>query len=127
MEVLQKIRGSTDVRAEMDEMIASATDHAGGLKESVTVRGLLDDPRIRRALVLGCGLQMLQQLSGINTVMYYSASIFRWGSAWRGEQPVCRRVVGLDMSFVACFLRITLHFLVAMDFTRGLTKKRTAE
>lgn len=78
--VLQRIRGSTDVQAEMDEMVASATDHAGGLKESVTVMGLLEDPRIRRALVLGCGLQLLQQLSGINTVMYYSATIFRWGS-----------------------------------------------
>lgn len=77
--VLQRIRGSADVHAEIEEMVESATDHSGTLKESVTVRGLLEDPRIRRALVLGCGLQLLQQLSGINTVMYYSATIFRWG------------------------------------------------
>eukprot|EP00903_Cladosiphon_okamuranus_P005490 g5473.t1 len=77
MTVLQKIRGTSDVHAEMEEMVESATDKdSGGLKASVTVMGLLQDPRIRRALVLGCGLQMLQQLSGINTVMYYSASIF---------------------------------------------------
>mmetsp|Transcript_3040 Transcript_3040/g.5229 ORF Transcript_3040/g.5229 Transcript_3040/m.5229 type:complete len:574 (+) Transcript_3040:92-1813(+) len=30
-----------------------------------------------RALPLGCGLMMLQQFCGINTVMYYSASIFK--------------------------------------------------
>jgi MFS family permease len=30
----------------------------------------------RRALVLGCGMMVLQQLSGINTVMYYAASIY---------------------------------------------------
>lgn len=78
--VLQRIRGTTEVQGEMEAMVASATDHAGGLKESVTAMGLLEDPRIRRALVLGCGLQLLQQLSGINTVMYYSATIFRWGS-----------------------------------------------
>lgn len=79
MEVLQKIRGTSDVHAEMEEMVDSATDkHSGGLKASVTVRGLLEDPRIRRALILGCGLQLLQQLCGINTVMYYSASIFRF-------------------------------------------------
>lgn len=78
LSVLQRIRGSSDVHVEMDEMIEAATDKdSGGLKASVTVRGLLEDPRIRRALMLGCGLQLLQQLSGINTVMYYSASIFR--------------------------------------------------
>ncbi|CAM9749098.1 unnamed protein product [Pylaiella littoralis] len=77
LSVLQRIRGSSDVHMEMEEMIDAATDKdSGGLKASITARGLLEDPRIRRALVLGCGLQLLQQLSGINTVMYYSASIF---------------------------------------------------
>jgi len=31
----------------------------------------------RRALKLGCGIMVLQQLSGINTVMYYAASIYQ--------------------------------------------------
>lgn len=31
----------------------------------------------KTALTLGCGLMVLQQLCGINTVMYYSASIFK--------------------------------------------------
>ena len=31
----------------------------------------------RRALKLGCGMMVLQQLSGINTVMYYAASIYQ--------------------------------------------------
>lgn len=78
LSVLQRIRGTLEVHAEFEEMVQSATDHnsdGGGLKESATVRSLLEDPRIRRALILGCGLQMLQQLSGINTVMYYSATI----------------------------------------------------
>lgn len=82
--MLQRIRGSSDVHMEMEEMIDAATDKdSGGLKASITARGLLEDPRIRRALVLGCGLQLLQQLSGINTVMYYSASIFRLEKIFR--------------------------------------------
>ena len=32
-------------------------------------------PSTRRAIVLGCLLQLFQQVAGINTVMYYSAKI----------------------------------------------------
>lgn len=35
----------------------------------------LNEPTISRALLLGCCLQAAQQLCGINTVMYYSATI----------------------------------------------------
>ncbi|KAF0684856.1 Aste57867_23201 [Aphanomyces stellatus] len=35
----------------------------------------LQYPGVKRALFLGCGLQVLQQLCGINTVMYYGATI----------------------------------------------------
>ncbi|TKS90990.1 Proton myo-inositol cotransporter [Collichthys lucidus] len=38
---------------------------------------MLSYPPTRRALLVGCGLQMFQQLSGINTVMYYSATILQ--------------------------------------------------
>lgn len=78
LSVLQRIRGVLEVHTELEEMIESSTDHSSlgsSRKESATVRSLIQDPLTRRALILGCGLQLLQQLSGINTVMYYSATI----------------------------------------------------
>lgn len=37
---------------------------------------MLSYPPTRRALIVGCGLQMFQQLSGINTIMYVLLSGF---------------------------------------------------
>lgn len=39
-------------------------------------RSMLLDPINRRALVIGCGMQAFAQLSGFNTLMYYSATLF---------------------------------------------------
>jgi len=38
---------------------------------------LVTGPQHRRALIIGVGLQLFQQLCGINTVMYYSATILK--------------------------------------------------
>ncbi|KAG5651467.1 hypothetical protein H0H81_008552 [Sphagnurus paluster] len=41
------------------------------------LRSMLFDPVNRRALVVGCGMQAFQQLCGFNTLMYYSATLFK--------------------------------------------------
>lgn len=38
---------------------------------------MIMDPVNRRALIVGCGMQAFQQLSGFNTLMYYSATLFK--------------------------------------------------
>lgn len=44
---------------------------------STSYRGLfLGSPHLSRRLFTGCGLQMLQQLTGINFIMYYSTTFF---------------------------------------------------
>jgi len=39
-------------------------------------QSLLQHQPTKRALVVGCGLMMLQQFCGINTIMYYAATIY---------------------------------------------------
>ncbi|KAG6827611.1 hypothetical protein H0H92_011101 [Tricholoma furcatifolium] len=40
-------------------------------------KSMLLDPVNRRALAVGCGMQAFQQLCGFNTLMYYSATLFK--------------------------------------------------
>ncbi|KAF9531200.1 general substrate transporter [Crepidotus variabilis] len=40
-------------------------------------KSMFFDPINRRALIIGCGMQAFQQLCGFNTLMYYSATLFK--------------------------------------------------
>ncbi|KAF9497573.1 general substrate transporter [Pleurotus eryngii] len=40
-------------------------------------RSMFSNPVNRRALIVGCGMQAFQQLCGFNTLMYYSATLFK--------------------------------------------------
>lgn len=52
----------------MNQMSFQSFYHLARLEDAVILRVLRHGPT-RRALMVGCGLQMFQQLSGINTVM----------------------------------------------------------
>ncbi|TRY58400.1 hypothetical protein DNTS_018485 [Danionella cerebrum] len=76
--VLSQIRGNQNIDEEYDTIKSSIEEEekdSGG--EGPVIWRMLTYPPVRRALVVGCGLQMFQQLSGINTVMYYSATILQ--------------------------------------------------
>jgi SP family galactose:H+ symporter-like MFS transporter len=70
--VLIRIRGTSDVSAELKEIEGSLT-HA-------IERGKLSDllaPSLRPALLVGIGLAVFQQVTGINTVIYYAPLIIQ--------------------------------------------------
>ncbi|KRX27135.1 Proton myo-inositol cotransporter, partial [Trichinella nelsoni] len=49
------------------------------VRKRFTLLKMLKKRTARKALIVGCALQMFQQLSAVNVVMYYSASIIRMG------------------------------------------------
>ncbi|MFY9527665.1 MAG: sugar porter family MFS transporter [Candidatus Acidiferrales bacterium] len=65
--VLARIRGTSDVGAEMKEIedtLVQSEEH-GHLSDALS-------PAVRPALVVGIGLAIFQQITGINTVIYYA-------------------------------------------------------
>ena len=68
-ETLQRIRGCP-VDDELEYMERNIRQN-----QQTTGSGLFTTANGRHALVVGCMLQLFQQFTGINTVMYYSATI----------------------------------------------------
>uniref|UniRef100_H3CYR6 Proton myo-inositol cotransporter n=1 Tax=Tetraodon nigroviridis TaxID=99883 RepID=H3CYR6_TETNG len=76
--VLSQIRGNQNIDEEYDSIKNSLDEEeSGGGNDGPVIWRMLTYPPTRRALLVGCGLHMFQQVSGINTIMYYSATILQ--------------------------------------------------
>ncbi len=71
--VLRRLRGTADVA---DEMGALRRDVAAERTRAGTWGDLLS-PRLRLPLTIGIGLAIFQQITGINTVIYFAPQIFQ--------------------------------------------------
>jgi sugar porter (SP) family MFS transporter len=70
-EVLRHIRGHADVSDEVKEMRLSIEKQSGSWAQVFS-------PHLRPALIVGIGLAVFQQFTGINTVIYYAPTIFQF-------------------------------------------------
>jgi sugar porter (SP) family MFS transporter len=68
--VLARIRSGANNDAELKEIENSISEEKGDWKEFFA-------PHLRGALVIGLGLGIFQQFTGINTVIYYAPSIYK--------------------------------------------------
>ncbi|KAI9916171.1 hypothetical protein PsorP6_016729 [Peronosclerospora sorghi] len=73
-DILRRLRGSNDVYEEIDS-ICSASDNESGANTGIW--DVLRDQSIRFPLVAAVVLQIAQQFSGINAVMFYASSFFK--------------------------------------------------
>lgn len=112
--VLRKVRTKdTNIEIEFESIRESCLrskreiedlERSGDFSQSSTFRRILANQPVRRALVIGCLLQFSQQFTGINTVMYYTASIFEL-SGIRDKQKA------LLMSSVTALVNFTFTML----------------
>lgn len=68
--VLQHIRGTSAVDAELQDIRQSSVQQSGSWSE-------LSSTSLRPAMIVGIGLALFQQVTGINTVIYYAPTIFQ--------------------------------------------------
>jgi len=66
----------------------------------------LENPNFRRAIGLGIGLQIIQQLTGINVVMYYAPRIFKIAGFASTEQQLWGTVIVGVTNVLATFIAI---------------------
>jgi MFS transporter, SP family, galactose:H+ symporter len=70
LEVLTRIRSGQDIQAEVNEIIEHAKSGSGHFVDLIS-------PTVLRVILCGVALAVIQQITGINTVIYYAPTIFQ--------------------------------------------------
>lgn len=91
---------SLEIQREVAEIEESLRVKQSGFKM------LLGNPNFRRAIGLGVGLQVIQQLTGINVVMYYAPRIFKIAGFVSTEQQLWGTVIVGVTNVLATFIAI---------------------
>jgi SP family myo-inositol transporter-like MFS transporter 13 len=116
--VLQQIHGPEfNVEQEMSDIensVSSSSQHEG---RCVIVK-MLKVGHVRRALIVGCLLQLFQQITGINTVMYYSATIIEMSGVGNVSTAIWLAALTSAVNFLFSFVGL---FLVDQIGRRPLT------
>lgn len=76
---LRRLRSTNDIEQDIEEMRAEEEAHQEEIRKYgklSSVRELFNHPWLRTPLIIGIMMQLSQQLSGINAILYYSTDIF---------------------------------------------------
>lgn len=98
--ILLKIHGEEPARQEVLDIKESFRQEAGTLRQ-------LMSPGLRLALIAGVGLAILQQITGINAVMYYAPEIFKQTGAGTNASLIQTIMVGF-INFLFTILALWL-------------------
>jgi SP family galactose:H+ symporter-like MFS transporter len=99
--VMRRIRSQVDTDKELTEIQDS-------LKKQKTGRAELFNPLVKPALIIGIGLAVFQQVTGINTVIYYAPKIFQFAGITSSSSAIFSTmlvgVVNVTFTVVAILL-----------------------
>jgi major inositol transporter-like SP family MFS transporter len=102
--VLQKIRDKETARTEFDEVKAMAVEDykakMGTLKD-------LSEPWLKRVFIVGIGLAVIQQITGVNSIMYYGTQILDdagFGTQAALTANIANGVISVLATFVGIWL-----------------------
>ncbi|ELT98295.1 hypothetical protein CAPTEDRAFT_170630, partial [Capitella teleta] len=99
---LRFLRQDNDVSADIEEMETECADkelETTEVDEEYTMRKLLTTKALRAPLIVAIMLQMIQQLSGINAVFFYSGGIY--ANAGVAQDSIQYAVIGTNAVNVA--------------------------
>ena len=92
---LRRIRGEDDVEAELREVVAVEEEER---QASISGWKGLSRPWVRPAVIMGCGMALFTQLSGIEMIVYYTPTILT--DAGFGEAGALYASVSLAVTYV---------------------------
>jgi MFS transporter, SP family, galactose:H+ symporter len=101
--VLERVRTVSDVGPEIADIQQSMDKQGEG-----GITGLFE-PSLRMPLIVGLGLAVFQQITGINTVIYYAPTIFKFAGI-SGAGPAILAGAGLTM-VMWCFHVLAIFLL----------------
>lgn len=107
--VLRKIRCPDEYPDhELREIQKAVADEQAAMHGVSSIKQAFTSPPVRRAILLGCLLQMFQQIAGINTVMYYSAKIISMAGFADNSQAIWMSAGVASVNFLCTFIGLYL-------------------
>ncbi|KAL1441121.1 hypothetical protein MTO96_008862 [Rhipicephalus appendiculatus] len=110
IEVLRRFRGpDANIEPEFEALKATCIDNDQDEEHSgpVLIQVLRNGP-LRLALIVGCALMMFQQIAGINTVMYYGATIIQMSGVHDASKAIWLAAATSFVNFACSFIGMAL-------------------